>query len=345
MDKARTGRAGIAGTGADEAPGPRFPSTPPRDLWRLPSGVMELSRPRVMGILNITPDSFSDGGELTNLDAALRRAEEMILGGAAILDVGGESTRPGSGRVQVGEECERVVPFIEAATRRFVVPISVDTRKAAVARAALEAGAEIVNDVSGFAHDSDMPEVVKEHGAAAVLMHMRGDPDTMMEHAHYGDLLEEIGEELRASVTIARSAGIPSESLVLDPGIGFAKDPGQSLLLLKELDRLLEIGFPLLVGPSRKSFIGAILDVGPKERLAGTVAACVLAYQRGARIFRVHDVQPVAQALKVAEAIETSRESRGSEAHQNVAGGAASDQDVPGDGENTSNLEGSGGAA
>jgi dihydropteroate synthase len=157
-------------------------------------------------------------------------------------------------------------------------------------------------------------------------MHMRGDPDTMMEHAHYGDLLEEIGEELRASVAIARSAGIPSESLVLDPGIGFAKDPGQSLLLLKELDRLLEIGFPLLVGPSRKSFIGAILDVGPKERLAGTVAACVLAYQRGARIFRVHDVQPVAQALKVAEAIETS-------------------QDVPGDGENASILEGAGGTA
>ncbi len=261
-----------------------------------------------------------------NLEAALRRAEEMIQGGAAILDVGGESTRPGSGRIQVGEECERVVPFIEAATRRFDVPISIDTRKAAVARAALEAGAEIVNDVSGFAYDSDMPAVVNEHGAAAVLMHMRGDPDTMMEHAHYGDLLEEIGEELSAAVAIARCAGIPSESLVLDPGIGFAKDPGHNLLLLKDLDRLLEFGLPLLVGPSRKSFIGAILDVGPKERLAGTVAACVLAYQRGARIFRVHDVQPVAQALKVAEAIETS-------------------QDVPGDGENTSILEGAGGTA
>ena len=345
MDKARTGRVDLAGTGADEAPGPRFLSTPPRDFWRLPSGEMEISRPRVMGIVNLTPDSFSDGGDLPNLDAALRRAEEMIRDGATILDVGGESTRPGAGEVQVGEECERVVPFIEAASKAFGVPISIDTRKAGVARAALDAGAEIVNDVSGFGYDSDMPEVVKEHGAAAVLMHMRGDPDTMMENARYGDLLEEIGDELRTSVAIALSAGIPPESLVLDPGIGFAKNPVQSLLLLKDLDRLLEIGLPLLVGPSRKSFIGAILDVGPKERVAGTVAACVLAYQRGARIFRVHDVRPVAQALKVVEAIETSGQSRESEAHSNVAGGAASGQDVTGGGENPPNLDGSGGAA
>ena len=236
MDKARTGRVGMAGTGVDEAPGPRFLSTPPRGVWRLPSGVMELSRPLVMGILNFTLDSFSDGGDLPSLDAALRRAEEMIQDGAAILDGGGESTRPGAGRIQVEEECERVVPFIEAASGDFDVPISIDTRKAAVARAALDAGADIVNDVSGFAYDSDMPGVVAEHGAAVVLMHMRGDPDTMMENAHYGDLLAEIGDELRASVTIARSAGIPAESIVLDPGIGFAKDAGQSLLLLKDLD-------------------------------------------------------------------------------------------------------------
>jgi dihydropteroate synthase len=257
-----------------------------------------------MGILNVTPDSFSDGGELADDPSlALARAYAMVEAGAALLDVGGESTRPGAALVGLDEELRRVLPVIEALARELPVPISVDTRKAAVASAALAAGAAVVNDVSALAHDPAMGEVAARAGAGLVLMHMRGEPSTMMEHARYGDLMREVARELEGAIAKARAAGVSDAAIVVDPGVGFAKTAEQNLTLIRRLAELTELGRPILVGPSRKSFLGRILDVPPEERVAGTVAACVAAYVQGARIFRVHDVLPVVQALRVAEAI------------------------------------------
>jgi dihydropteroate synthase len=256
-----------------------------------------------MGILNVTPDSFSDGGELPSAAEVLRRAERMIDEGAALLDVGGESTRPGAAEIAADDETRRVVPAIEALSREFDVPISVDTRKADVARKALDAGASIVNDVSALAFDPRMGGVVAESGAGVVLMHMRGTPADMRERAVYSDVTAEVRAELAEAVERALDAGIRSDAIALDPGFGFAKDATQSLRLLGELPKLATLGFPMLVGPSRKSFLGEILALPPKERAVGTAAACVLAYLGGARIFRVHDVAPVVQALAVAAAL------------------------------------------
>jgi len=256
-----------------------------------------------MGILNVTPDSFSDGGEWMDVNAVLRRAEAMIREGADILDVGGESTRPGARLVPEGEELDRVLPVVEALASRFATPISVDTRKAEVARAALDAGASIVNDVSALAFDPAMAEVVARSGAGVVLMHMRGTPPDMRERARYVNLESEVAVELAASVARARASGIDPAAIVVDPGFGFAKDEDQSLRLLANLASLVGLGFPVLVGPSRKSFLGELLDVPPAGRVAGTVAACLLSWLQGAAIFRVHDVAPVAQALRVGHAV------------------------------------------
>jgi dihydropteroate synthase len=256
-----------------------------------------------MGVVNVTPDSFSDGGLLPDADAAVDHALALVTAGAAILDVGGESTRPGAAPVPEDEELRRVIPFLRRAAGRVGVPISVDTRKASVARAALDEGAAIVNDVSALAHDRGMGEVVAASGAGLVLMHMRGDPATMAGLAGYRDVAGEVASELGEAIERARAAGIPGEALVVDPGLGFAKTPAQTLALLADLGPIRALGLPVLVGPSRKSFLGAILGVGPQGRVAGTVAACVLAYLEGARIFRVHDVGPVAQALAVAHAV------------------------------------------
>lgn len=256
-----------------------------------------------MGILNVTPDSFSDGGELGDDPAhAVARGRAMVAAGAALLDVGGESTRPGAPLVPPAEEIRRVVPVIEALVRELPVPVSVDTRKAAVARAALAAGAAVVNDVSGLIHDAALGAVVAEAEAGLVLMHMRGEPADMMEHARYGDVVGEVRVELGAAVARARAAGVADAAIVVDPGLGFAKTAEHNLTLLH---RLAELGlpYPVLVGPSRKSFLGRILDVPPAERAVGTAAACVAAYLGGACLFRVHDVAPVVQALRVAEAI------------------------------------------
>ncbi|MEX0979675.1 MAG: dihydropteroate synthase [Gemmatimonadota bacterium] len=266
---------------------------------------MALDRPVVMGILNLTPDSFSDGGDLPTLERALERAAAMVGEGAGILDVGGESTRPGAAFVAEADERARVLPFIEEAALRFDVPISVDTRSSRVAREALAAGASIVNDVSGLAHDAAMARVVAESGAGVVLMHMRGDPKTMQERAVYHDVAAEVEAELTEAAERALRAGVPAEAIVLDPGFGFAKLPAHSLELLRELGRLTRSGFPLLVGPSRKGFIGTVVNRPPKERVEGTIAVCVAAYLRGARIFRVHDVGPVSRALAVIHASET----------------------------------------
>lgn len=272
-------------------------------VWEIAAGSLPLAAPLVAGILNVTPDSFSDGGENATVEAALRRSDEMVREGAAVVDVGGESTRPGAAPVPAAEEIRRVVPVVGALARRLPVPISVDTRKAAVARAALGAGAAIVNDVSGLAFDPALGPVVAAARAGIVLMHMRGTPADMQRRTRYADLAGEVRSELEAAVARARAAGIPAASIVLDPGIGFAKTAAQSVALLGALPRLRAAGFPLMVGPSRKSFLGELLGVAPKERAVGTAAACVIAYRGGARLFRVHDVRPVVEALTVAHAV------------------------------------------
>jgi dihydropteroate synthase len=271
--------------------------------WTLRDRTLDLGVPTVMGVLNLTPDSFSDGGRHTRMHAALARASELLEGGATILDVGGESTRPGAAPVPDDEERRRVVPFIHEARRRWDAPISIDTRKASVASAALEAGAEIVNDVSGLAHDRAMAAVVRDHRAGLVLMHMRGTPETMGGLAEYGDLMREVRAELATSVEVAEREGVPRSALVIDPGLGFAKTAEHSLEVLGRLDELRPLGRPILVGPSRKSFLGKVLALPTDERVEGTVAACVMAFERGASVFRVHDVTSVVRALKVAHAI------------------------------------------
>ncbi len=272
--------------------------------WEVSGRRIPVDSPVVMGILNLTPDSFSDGGELHDLDSALRRGERMVEEGAHILDVGGESTRPGAVPVKDSEELRRVAPVVEALTRRLDVPISVDTRKATVAQAALEAGAVIVNDVSGLSFDPGMGQVVAAGGAGVVLMHMRGVPSDMQERTHYADVVGEVVRELGDAVDRANRAGIARSAIVVDPGFGFAKTPAQSFALLGRLDRLRELGFPVLVGLSRKSFLGEVTGAPPPDRAVATSAACVIAYLGGARIFRVHDVAPVVQALSVAAAVE-----------------------------------------
>ncbi len=277
-------------------------------VWEVRGRRLTLDRPVVMGIVNLTPDSFFDGGRFPDVEHALDEAAAMVAAGAGVVDVGGESTRPGADPVPAREELARVLPFVERAGDRIPVPISVDTRKAEVARRALEAGAAIVNDISALAHDPAMGETVAEADAGVVLMHMRGEPATMAAHAHYGDVAAEVAAELGDAVSRAHRAGISDGRIALDPGIGFAKAAGHSLALLAHLDRVCRMGFPVLVGASRKSFIGSVVDVPPQRRLPGTVAACVTAYLQGARIFRVHDVEPVVQALAVVEAIVVAGE-------------------------------------
>lgn len=301
---------GSDASGASRGTGERVGSGPPwrfpaGGAWRVRGGVVSLDGPVVMGIVNLTPDSFSDGGSFMDVDAALEHARRLVAEGAGVLDVGGESTRPGAAPVPEDEERARVLPFVEGAAG-LGVPVSVDTRKAAVALRALEAGAAIVNDVSALGHDPAMAEVVAGTGAGVVLMHMRGDPATMQALARYVDVGAEVAAELAPALERARRAGIADEAVVVDPGIGFAKTAAQSLALLADLAPLRALGRPVLVGPSRKSFLGAVLGVPPRERSVGTAAACVMAYLQGARIFRVHDVAPVAQALAVARAVLTA---------------------------------------
>ncbi|NIR46090.1 MAG: dihydropteroate synthase [Gemmatimonadetes bacterium] len=274
-----------------------------RRYWRTARRTIDLEKPVLMGILNVTPDSFSDGGRFFDRDSALRQADALVEGGADIVDVGGESTRPGSAPVDVDEELRRVLPVIEAAVDRVDVPISIDTTKAAVAQAALDAGAEIVNDISGLRFDPQLASVVAEAGAGLVVMHIRGQPRTMQQDTHYDDLVGEVMAGLRESTSRAIAAGCEADGVVIDPGIGFGKTAEGNVILLNSLDRFQELGFPILVGPSRKSFIGKILDLDVGERVEATIAACVVSFMRGARIFRVHDVQPTRRALDMASAI------------------------------------------
>jgi dihydropteroate synthase len=255
-----------------------------------------------MGVVNVTPDSFSDGGLYLDADAAVAHGLELAAEGADILDVGGESTRPGAEPVDPREEAERVVPVVErlaAQGRR----ISIDTTKVEVARAALEAGAAIVNDVAAFRFAPDLAGLVAERGAGCVLMHMRGEPRTMQHDPRYDDVVSDVRAFLEERLAFAVAEGVPEERVWLDPGIGFGKSVEHNLELLRRLDEIVAIGRPVVVGTSRKSFLGKLTGGRAEdERLPGTIATNVLALERGARVFRVHDVAPVADALAVAAA-------------------------------------------
>jgi len=271
--------------------------------WRTARRVIPLERSCVVGILNVTPDSFSDGGRHATLESAVAGARAMQAAGAGVIDVGGESTRPGAVRPDEAEELRRVVPVVRAVTEATGLPVSVDTRRSRVAAEALDAGAEIVNDVSALAHDPGMAETVRSRGAGVVLMHMRGDPGTMDGLAQYRDVASEVAEELAASRDRALAAGIAREAVVLDPGLGFAKAPEHNLAVLERLGSLTALGHPVMVGPSRKRFLGAVTGRPVDQRDAATAAACVAARLRGARLFRVHDVAAAREALAVADAV------------------------------------------
>lgn len=258
----------------------------------------------VMGILNVTPDSFHDGGRYLKPETAIARAREMAAAGAGIIDVGGESTRPGSEPATLKEELRRVIPVIEAIAPELQVPVSIDTSKAEVAGAALAAGARMINDVTALRGDPEMAAVAAAAGCPVCLMHMLGEPRTMQENPVYEDVVHDIKEFFRERIKYALEHGIRRENLLLDPGIGFGKTLAHNLTMLSRLDEFAELGLPLLIGVSRKRFIGMVSGEKDTEaRLAGTIAANVMALERGARIFRVHDVAENVQALKVAAAI------------------------------------------
>jgi dihydropteroate synthase len=276
--------------------------------WHTARGSVFLDRPVILGILNVTPDSFSDGGQYTDLSSALPQAEKLLAAGAHILDIGGESTRPGRTEdVPAEEELRRVVPVVAELARRYPeLVISIDTVKATVARAAIEAGAAVVNDVSACRLDPAMAPTVAAAGAGIILMHSRGPilELSSYRHADYGgDVVGGVISELRDALTVATAAGIAPDATVIDPGFGFSKTPDQNLLLFDQLAALQSLDRPILVGPSRKRFVGAVTGVAIEDRDRATAAACALAYDRGARLFRVHDVAGARETLALSEAV------------------------------------------
>lgn len=275
----------------------------PPSLLRMRGTALPLDRTLVMGVLNVTPDSFSDGGHYLDPGAALEHAEEMEAEGADIIDVGGASSRPGAEDVPVALELERVMPVLEKLPDRVKVAVSIDTIRAEVARQALEAGAAMVNDISALGADPHMACIVAESGAACVLMHMRGNPQTMRDLTDYDNLVADVYSFLADRAEYALDQGVKEDRLLVDPGIGFAKDAAQSLALLQRLGEFRSLGMPLVVGTSRKSFIGAVLETGVKERTAGTLATVAWAVAKGAHVVRVHDVAPAAQTVRMVDAI------------------------------------------
>jgi dihydropteroate synthase len=269
--------------------------------------VLDLERVVIMGVLNVTPDSFSDGGRFTDPAGAVAHGLDMVAAGAAIVDIGGESSRPGAKPVSAEEELGRVLGVITELNKRSDVLVSVDTRKPEVARQAVQAGAVIVNDTAGEASHPAMDQIAAETGAGVVVMHSRGTPETMTSLTHYGDVVEEVGTYLRARAQRLERLGLERDSILLDPGFGFAKTSEQSLSLLRRLSEIAALGYPLLVGTSRKSFIGSVLDAGLEERLEGTLATFAWAVAEGARVVRGHDVAPILRAVRMTEAIMHSR--------------------------------------
>ena len=260
-------------------------------------------RTLLMGILNITPDSFSDGGLFLDPDKAVRRAEKLAAEGADLIDIGGESSRPGANPVSAEEEIRRVIPVIKRLSKSLSIPISIDTTKAAVARRALDVGAALINDTSALRFDADMAPLVAERGAAVILMHMQGGPRDMQSQPVYTDVVREIGDFFRERLNFAEQAGVSRERTILDPGLGFGKTVEHNLQILSRLDEFLAIGRPILIGPSQKSFIGHLLDLPVGKRMEGTAAAVVAGVLHGALMVRVHDVQSMARVVRVAEAI------------------------------------------
>lgn len=274
--------------------------------WKTAKRELDLRKPLVMAILNITPDSFSDGGEFRSIDAAIRQAEKLIGEGADILDIGGESTRPGSQQVSAAEEIRRVVPVIEALSKRFDTPISIDTTKSEVVSRSVDAGAEIINDISGLRFDERIAAIAASSGAGLILMHSRGEFESMHSQPPVNDIFADVASGFRRSLRIASDRGVSDEQIALDVGLGFGKTFEQNLDLIAKLDKIVDefSEYPLLVGASRKSFIGRIcIDRPTNKRLAGSLAAAVIAVQNGARVVRVHDVAATVDALLVEAAI------------------------------------------
>jgi dihydropteroate synthase len=268
--------------------------------------VLELGqRTAVMGILNVTPDSFSDGGRTLDPDAALAAASRMVEEGADLIDVGGESTRPGATPLAAEVECQRVLPAIEAIKRTLPVRISIDTTKAGVAARALDAGADMVNDVSGL-RDPDMLPLLARRRAPLVIMHMRGTPQTMQSDTHYEDLLGAIGGFLRDRVQSAHLAGVAGDKILVDPGIGFGKSAAGNLAILQQLPALAPVGCPILIGASRKSFIGAVLELAVDQRLEASLAVAAYACAQGAHVIRAHDVAATVRAVRMMDAIRSA---------------------------------------
>lgn len=253
-------------------------------------------RPYIMGILNVTPDSFSDGGSYTDIDKALEHTKHMIDDGADIIDVGGESTRPGHIKISVQEEIERTCFVIEAIKENFDIPVSLDTYKPEVAQSGLLAGADMINDIWGFKWDAKMAEIAAKHDVPCCLMHNRNNSD-------YNDIVQDVVSDLNDSIQIALDAGVKPENIITDPGIGFAKDTRQNLIMMNHVDELLRLGYPVLLGTSRKSMIGNTLNLTVDEREEGTIATSVMGLMKGCSFFRVHDVKANIRALKMADAI------------------------------------------
>ena len=279
-------------------------------FWKTSKRELELTRPLVMAILNVTPDSFSDGGKFADPEAARQQAQRLIAAGADIIDIGGESTRPGSSRISAEEEKARVVPVIEAVSKSFDIPISIDTSKSEVARAALDAGAEIINDISGFRFDNEIASVAAKSRAGLVLMHSRGEFEAMHSQPPVDDIMAEVEADFRRSTSFALEHGVGTEQVVLDIGIGFGKTLDQNLELLGKLDRLVADfpQFPMLLGTSLKSFIGKLLDdAPPQKRMIGSLATAAVAIWNGARVLRAHDVNETVEAAKMVWSIRQER--------------------------------------
>ncbi len=257
----------------------------------------------IMGILNVTPDSFSDGGKFTDPNQAADRALEMMVEGADMIDIGGESTRPGAEPVSLDEELNRTIPVIGAIRNQSDCLISIDTYKSAVAKAALDAGADVVNDISGLTFDEDMATLVAERNVPVILMHIKGTPRDMQKDPHYHNLIDEIKSFFQEQVSVAKAAGVSPENIIVDPGIGFGKGLEDNFEIIRELGQIRAMGYPVLLGPSRKSFIGMTLDLPVEERLEGTLASITAGMMNGARIVRVHDVKATRRAVTITEKI------------------------------------------
>ncbi|MBW8190988.1 dihydropteroate synthase [Neiella marina] len=266
----------------------------------------DLYKPQVMGILNVTPDSFSDGGAFNSLDNALKQTEQMIADGASIIDIGGESTRPGAEDVAEAEELSRVIPVIEAIRQRFDVPISIDTTKAKVMTEAVAAGASMINDVCALQEPGALQAAAKAN-VPVCLMHMQGTPRTMQVEPSYGDVADEVNEFLRARAQTCIEAGIAKDHIVLDPGFGFGKTLPHNLSLLAQVEALVELGYPVLIGLSRKSMFGKLLDRDVDDRLAASLAGMMVTLNQGAHIFRVHDVKETMDCLRVWQAVKEQK--------------------------------------